>query len=97
MYSLWFFLLLLQKVRREGSSTEPISLKLGHGITLTHPAHLAAVQFAEDVEAGTNGRVKIEVYANRQLGEERDMVEGLQIGTVDFYYCIQWTFGRFRT
>jgi len=65
-------------------SNEPIVLKLGHGVQLTHPAHLAAEKFAQDVQKGTNGRVKIDVYPNRQLGEERDMVEGLQIGTVDF-------------
>lgn len=32
----------------------------------------------------TNGQIEIQVYPNRQLGEEREIVEGLQLGTVDF-------------
>ena len=41
----------------EGAGDESVVLKLGHGITLTHPAHLAAEQFAAAVEAGTAGRI----------------------------------------
>lgn len=65
-------------------SKGPIILKLGHGIQNSHPAHLAAVQFAEEVNKKTNGQIEIQVYPNRQLGEEREIVEGLQLGTVDF-------------
>lgn len=64
-------------------SGEQVTLRLGHGIQLTHPAHLAAEQFAQKVEERTGGNVKVKVFPNRQLGEERDMVEGLQLGTVD--------------
>lgn len=68
----------------ESKAKGPIIMKLGHGIQNSHPAHLAAVKFAEDVKAKTNGQIEIQVYPNRQLGEERELVEGLQIGTVDF-------------
>jgi TRAP-type transport system periplasmic protein len=68
----------------ESGSKGPIVLKLGHGIQNSHPAHLAAVQFAEEVKTKTNGQIEIQVYPNRQLGEEREIVEGLQLGTVDF-------------
>ncbi|WP_321992285.1 TRAP transporter substrate-binding protein [Marispirochaeta aestuarii] len=64
-------------------SDGPVTLRLGHGIQLTHPAHLAAEKFAKSVEERTNGNVIIQIFPNRQLGEERDMVEGLQLGTVD--------------
>lgn len=68
----------------ETETAGPIVLKLGHGIQNSHPAHLAAVQFAEEVAEKTDGAIEIQVYPNRQLGEEREMVEGLQFGTVDF-------------
>ena len=75
--------------QKESANKGPVTLRLGHGIQLTHPAHLAAEKFAESVEKQTNGNVKIQIFPNRQLGEERDMVEGLQIGTVDM--CITST------
>ncbi len=70
--------------KTESGTKGPIVLKLGHGIQNSHPAHLAAVQFAEEVKAKTNGQIEIQIYPNRQLGEEREIVEGLQLGTADF-------------
>lgn len=58
-------------------------IKAGHGTHTTHPTHLALVKLAEIVNAKSNGEMKIEIYPDRQLGEEREMVEGLQLGTVD--------------
>jgi tripartite ATP-independent transporter DctP family solute receptor len=61
----------------------PRVLKLGHVLAADHPYQEGSVKLAELVAAKTNGRIKIEVYPNAQLGGERDMVEGLQIGSVD--------------
>ena len=58
-------------------------IKAGHGTTTGHPTHFALVRFAELVDEKTKGEVKVEVYPDRQLGEEREMVEGLQFGSVD--------------
>ena len=58
-------------------------LKAGHGAQTGHPSHLALVKLGEILASKTGGKVKIEVYPDRQLGEEREMVEGLQLGTVD--------------
>ncbi|GLK72955.1 TRAP transporter substrate-binding protein [Ancylobacter dichloromethanicus] len=58
-------------------------IKAGHGTHTTHPTHLALVKLAEIVDAKSHGEMKIEIYPDRQLGEEREMVEGLQLGTVD--------------
>ncbi|WP_037449810.1 TRAP transporter substrate-binding protein [Skermanella stibiiresistens] len=58
-------------------------IKAGHGTQTTHPTHLALVKFAELMDQKTNGAVKVEIYPDRQLGEEREMVEGLQLGSVD--------------
>ncbi|MCC8190295.1 MAG: TRAP transporter substrate-binding protein [Planctomycetes bacterium] len=40
-------------------------------------------RLAEEVEKATDGKIKIEVYAGAQLGNERDMYEGAQIGSID--------------
>ena len=35
------------------------------------------------VEAATNGEVEIQIFPNGQLGSEKEMIEGLKLGTVD--------------
>ena len=42
-----------------------------------------AQKMADDVAARTGGAVEIQVFPNQQLGSERDMVEGMQLGTID--------------
>lgn len=66
--------------------SEPITIKLGHGQTEAHPYHLGAVRFKELVEKATDSRIKIDIYAAGTLGQERDLVEGTGLGTVDM--CI---------
>jgi tripartite ATP-independent transporter DctP family solute receptor len=62
-----------------------MSVQLGH-ISSTNendPYHGVASLFAKKVHEKTNGTVTIEVLPSSQLGGERDMLEGLQIGTLD--------------
>ena len=66
-----------------GAQEKPVTLKLGHAVTPIHPYHLGAVRFSERVAQRTGNRVKIDVFPSTQLGNERDMVEGLQLGTID--------------
>jgi tripartite ATP-independent transporter DctP family solute receptor len=60
------------------------TLKLGHVLPGgDHPYQQGAMKFAELIQARTNGRIKVDVFPSGQLGGERDMVEGLKIGTLD--------------
>lgn len=61
----------------------PIVIKAGHGGQTGHPTHGAMVRMAELMRERTGGQVRIDVFPDRQLGEERELVEGLQLGTVD--------------
>lgn len=70
----------------EPTSEETVVLKLGHSLSETLVAHQAMQEFADKVAERTDGAVRIDVYANSQLGGERDMVEGMQLGTVDIAY-----------
>lgn len=63
---------------------EPITLKLGHIQSENDLWHKGAQKFKEEVEAKSNGQIKIELYPNSTLGGDRDMAEGLQVGTLDF-------------
>jgi tripartite ATP-independent transporter DctP family solute receptor len=62
---------------------QPIVIKAGHGGQTGHPTHGAMVRMAGLLRERTNGQVRMDVYPDRQLGEERELVEGLQLGTVD--------------
>lgn len=64
-------------------STNAVTIQLGHGQTEAHPYHLGAAKFAELVDSYTNGSVKVEIFPNGTLGAERDMVEGVSMGTVN--------------
>lgn len=63
-----------------------IVLKFAHGQPVETLAHKTALEFAKVVEQKTSGQVKIEVYPANQLGNERDLAEGLALGTIDLAY-----------
>jgi tripartite ATP-independent transporter DctP family solute receptor len=74
---------------------KPVVLKLGHAVAPEHPYHLGAVKFSELVAQRTGNKVKIDVYPSTQLGNERDMVEGLQLGTIDLVVTSTGPLGGF--
>jgi tripartite ATP-independent transporter DctP family solute receptor len=53
-----------------------------HTTTDDHPYTLGMVRYAQLVRERTHGRVAIKIHHSRQLGDERQVVEGLQLGTV---------------
>lgn len=73
----------------------PVVLKLGHAVAPEHPYHLGAVKFSERVAQRTKNKVMIDVYPSTQLGNERDMVEGLQLGTIDLVVTSTGPLGGF--
>jgi len=57
-----------------------VVLKLGHGLDITHPVHKGMVYMAERVKAKSSGRMKVEIFPNEQLGNEKECIEALQLG-----------------
>ena len=47
------------------------------------PGHVSFEKFKELVEERSNGRIKVDVYPDGVLGGERDVIEGLQLGTIE--------------
>jgi len=58
-------------------------LRLGHNISTSSPYHLAAEHFAGLVAERSGGRLSVQVFPAGALGNERDMIEGAQIGSID--------------
>jgi tripartite ATP-independent transporter DctP family solute receptor len=62
---------------------EVFTLQAGHSLPSDHPYELAFLEMAENVEERTNGQVIIETFPDSQIGAERELTEGLTLGTVD--------------
>ncbi len=60
-------------------------IKLGWTTTdgATDPYAIGARAFKAAVEKDTNGTVQIQLYPNRQIGDEKQVMEGIRFGTVD--------------
>lgn len=59
------------------------TLKFGHAATSSHLFQDGLVMFADKVAEKTGGKVKIEVFGDRQLGDDKQLLEGVQLGTID--------------
>ena len=65
------------------TAENPVVLKLGHMGNETNPLNTYTMRFKERVEERTNGAVKIEVYGDKVLGTDRELLEQVQMGTLD--------------
>jgi TRAP-type transport system periplasmic protein len=94
--ALWALFVLTWALANPGiCQGKPVILNLGHAVAPEHPYHLGAVKFSELIARRTYNKVKIDVYPSAQLGNERDMVEGLQLGTVDLVLTSTGPLGGF--
>lgn len=58
-------------------------IKLGHALDPSHSVHQAMEHMAEQLEETSNGTMRIDLYPSEQLGTERQLLELLQIGSLD--------------
>ncbi len=58
------------------------ALKLAHGLNTEHPVHKAMVFMAEKVAEKSGGAMTVKVYPSEQLGNEKECIEKLQMGTL---------------
>ena len=61
----------------------PKVIKLGTTVNEQDSFQVAGLKFGEIVKERTNGAYTIEIYPNAALGDERTMLEGMQMGTMD--------------
>ncbi len=75
-------LLLLGLLVGCGGEEDTRVLKLAHSLDTSHPVHLAMVHMAERASELSQGRLRIDIHPSGQLGEERELIEMLQIGSI---------------
>lgn len=66
-----------------GSGESVTILKAALSQNPSEPQVRAVELFAGLVSEGTQGRIRVQIYPNNQLGNQRDVVEGLQMGSVE--------------
>src|SRR4051812_29008108 len=70
-------------VAAESQAQQPKVFNLGYVGRQTSPEGIGITAFAEEVKKRSNGRLEIRQHPGGALGGEREMLEGIQIGTVD--------------
>ncbi|MBN1499240.1 MAG: TRAP transporter substrate-binding protein [Spirochaetes bacterium] len=60
-----------------------IVLRLAETHPADYPTTKGDMEFARLVEERSNGRIKVEVYHSKQLGEEKAAIEQVQFGAID--------------
>jgi len=72
------------------------TMKLSTSVPASHPYNVGAQKFADLIKERTNGRIQITLYPDNQLGKgERELLEGLQQGTIDIYVGSTGPLGNF--
>lgn len=70
-------------------------LKLGHIADPGNPYAMGAQKLADLAKEKSKGSIDIQVFPSSQLGNQRDLIEGLTFGTVDMTLTSTAVFGNF--
>ncbi|MEM5786019.1 MAG: TRAP transporter substrate-binding protein, partial [Syntrophobacteraceae bacterium] len=74
---------------------QSVEFKFAHFVEETHPAHIAAKQFASNVEKRTNGQIKIGIYPANSLGSPPEQCEQVKLGAIDMNLPTQGQFEKY--
>lgn len=60
------------------------TFRLAHALNEQSAYHQGALEFKRALEQLSNGRLRVDLFPNAQLGNDRAQAEALQLGTIDF-------------
>lgn len=58
-------------------------IRLGHALSPSHPVHKGMNYMAQRLKEKSDSTMRIEIYPSEQLGTERELLELLQMGSLD--------------
>ena len=70
-------------------------IKIGYATTNTSHYGVGSTVFCDEIEKGTQGRYKCQQFPNSALGGEREMIEAVQLGTLDLVNTSTGPVGNF--
>lgn len=67
----------------DANHSDSVTLQLGHALSEGTPASDLIEEMAAEVEEKTEGRVTFDIYPNSQLGSETEMLEQVELGSME--------------
>lgn len=67
----------------DANAAKPLTLRLGHPMAPGNNVTVGYEKFAELVKEKSNGKIKIQIFGNAQIGSDRVTTEAAQAGTLD--------------
>ncbi|ADC52295.1 TRAP dicarboxylate transporter, DctP subunit (plasmid) [Alkalihalophilus pseudofirmus OF4] len=67
----------------QGDPAADVVLRLAHGTATNSLYHAGSEKFKELIEEKTDGKVTVEIHSDGQLGHDREIVDGMGIGTIE--------------
>ncbi len=77
------------------AATAQTVLKIGYATTATSHYGVGSTAFCDDIEKGTQNRYKCQQFPSSALGGEREMIEAVQLGTLDLVNTSTGPVGNF--
>jgi len=78
----WLLGILIVLLMVAPALAEPITIKFSHVVAVDTPKGQAAEYFKKLVEERSNGEMKVEVYPNASLYDDRDAIEALSMNAI---------------
>lgn len=75
--------LTLTALQQRAYAQDKIVLKMGTLGTTDYFYYKGAKRMADEAAQRSQNRIEIQVFPNQELGNEHDMIEGMQLGTID--------------
>lgn len=69
--------------------------KVAHVLAPDHPWTVALKKFAEELKTRSNGEIELTIFPSGQLGQEREAIESLQMGVLEFTIVSSATLANF--
>lgn len=82
-FSRWALALGVASIFAAAPAMAATSLKMAYALSVDSHYGAGAKAFVESIEKSTNGDYTLEQFPNSALGGEREVIEGLQLGTID--------------
>src|SRR5258706_9016405 len=70
----------------DAAAQQKLVIKFAHHAPVTYPYQDGALKFKEVAERISGGKLEVQVFGAAQLGGERDLLEGIKLGTL--HMCI---------
>ncbi len=81
--SKWMVALSVAGIFAAGPAMAEKTLKMAYALSTSSHYGAGAEAFAKSIDSGFGGQYKIQQFPNSALGGEREVIEGLQLGTID--------------